>query len=267
MWLGRILLVIGALSLADSWPSSIGSNRKKQVSPNIIPSETMLPSSRRQILRHAVTALSIPSVFLPEKSHAACLQGDLRPVCIGIYKIPDEEIYPFFSTPEEFQKFWPDLTYVPRIEKPSSFESAISLLQTQRVLAEEIKQQVFRGNLEEAGIGVLGLIPQIANGCNRVLQDLAETKIRVSGGMVKGGDSETLPPVFQKLKNQVIDVNFYWSDCDSVIGQGLRGELGTVAVAQIRVLESLKDATNALDGFLATAALLSSKTPNKGGGE
>ena len=57
------------------------------------------------------------------------------------------------------------------------------LLQTQRTLASEIQQQVLKGNLEEAGIGVLGLLPQIGNGCNTVLQDLAETD---SKKLIKG---------------------------------------------------------------------------------
>jgi hypothetical protein len=268
MLLFLALLCTGALtvspveSLLNSCPEA--NRNRNNDHPRNIP--TALLCSRRKIFQQTAVAATaaLASVVSPNRANAACLQGDLRAICIGIYKIPDEEVYPFFSTPEEFQTLWPDLTYVPRIEKPKSLESAMALLEAQRAIAVgEITQQVFRGDLEEAGISVLGLIPLIANGCNRVLQDLAETKIRVSGGMVKGGDSDSLPPIFQNLENQVIDVNWYWNDCDLIIGQGLRGELGASAVTQIRVLTSLKDAIQALEEFLATAKTLQSNRLNR----
>ena len=264
----KLLLLMAVVGRrAESWSASDTTSSSSSSRDHTRPHSTIrkdnVVSSRRTVFRHtaaaALVAAATTASVSPKTANAACLQGDLRPVCIGIYKIPDEEIYPFFRTPEEFKTYWPDLAYVPRIEKPKSFESAMVLLQTQRTLASEIQQQVLlEGDLEEAGIGVLGLLPKIGNGCNAVLQDLAETNIRVSGGMVKGGDSETLSPVFRDLERQIMDVNYYWGDADLVIGQGLRGELGASStIVRIRVLQSLRDATRALDEFLATAKRLS----------
>ena len=63
----------------------------------------------------------------------------------------------------------------------------------------------------------------------------------------------------QKLANQIVEVNYCWSECDAVIGQGLGGELGGMAVAQITILKSLRNAINSLDDFLVSATILASE--------
>lgn len=48
-----------------------------------------------------------------------------------------------------------------------------------------------------------------------------------------------------------------WGECDVVIGQGLRGQLGVTTVAQLQILSSLKDAVLAYDDFLTNVKYLS----------
>lgn len=178
----------------------------------------------------------------------------------------DEAILPYVGTPEDLHKFAPDLTYVPPIEYPKSFEAAMAILQAQRSVADEIKQNVLAGKLEEAGVAVLGLIPQVTAGSRRVFADI-QAKIRTKG-LVSGStamvrkdpedDNETTVEelAIELAENQMNCLTGYWGDCDITIGQGIRGELGKVTVAQLTILDSLRDATCALDDYLVTAKTL-----------
>jgi hypothetical protein len=273
-WFFLVLLVIGTPTNVESWslPSPTSSSLKNN-SANINnpirddenTNENNKVSSRRQLFQQSAAAATAVIVASPSDANAACLQGDLRSVCIGIYKVPlDDNILPYISTPEQLHKFAPDLHYVPPIEYPKSFESAIAILQAQRAAADEIKQHVMAGKLEEAGIQVLGLIPQVNSGCRRVFSDL-EDMIRTKGivaGKPKTGipsESETTAEMMaiEMAEDQMNYVNGYWGDCDITIGQGIRGELGRLTVAQLTILASLRDATCALDDFLVTAVTLS----------
>ena len=145
----------------------------------------------------------------------------------------------------------------------------MAILRAQRSTADDIKQQVLAGKLEEAGIKVLDLIPQVTTSSRKVFSDL-ETKIRTRGIASNNinnnndvripTDSETTVEemAIEMAENQMNYVQGYWGDCDVTIGQGIRGELGMVTIAQLTILESLRDATCALDDYLVTAATLGS---------
>ena len=272
------LLLLLVVATVESWSPSPNSSRSSITknnnnsnsnnNNNNIEEIPQSPFTRRQIFQQAAAVTTLVASS-PSAAKAACLQGDLRPVCIGIYKVPlDDNILPYISTPEELHKFAPDLTYVPPIEYPKSFESAMATLRAQRTTADEIKQHVLAGKLEEAGIKVLSLLPQVAASSRRVFSDL-QAKIRTSGIPNKNNkvivdrvptDSETTVEemAIEMAENQMNCVNGYWGDCDITIGQGIRGELGVVTIAQLTILESLRDATCALDDYLVTAATLGS---------
>mmetsp|Transcript_16428 Transcript_16428/g.38031 ORF Transcript_16428/g.38031 Transcript_16428/m.38031 type:complete len:312 (-) Transcript_16428:556-1491(-) len=291
----RILFVVAAvavstLSPVESWSPSSKNHRSvvrdefartTEIRENVA-DDPASSSSRRRFFSRSAAAVAAALVSAPSDASAACLQGDTRPVCIGIYKVPlDENILPYISTPEQLHKFAPDLNYVPPIEYPTSFESAMSVLKTQRLAADEIRKHVMAGKLEEAGVGVLGLIPQVTSSCKRVFADL-ETTIRTRG-LVSGGKSGVVTAsassnddlsggvdvvdddevtvvealAIEMAEDQMNYVTGYWGDCDITIGQGIRGELGQLTVAQLAILSSLRDATCALDDFLVTAATLS----------
>jgi len=252
-----LLVIIGTLVTVESWsmfPNSRSNHENLLQEPS---------TTRRKLFQTTISAALV--VGAPSVANAACLQGDLRPVCIGIYKVPiDDNILPYVSTPEKLHEFAPDLKYVPPIEYPKSFESAMAILRAQRTAADEIKQHVFAGRLEEAGIKVLGLIPQVTTSSRRVFYDL-QAKIR-NKGIVAGNrvdriptDSETTVEemAIELAENQMNIVTGCWGDCDITIGQGIRGELGAVTVAQLTILESVRDASCALDDYLVTATTLS----------
>jgi len=259
-WFFQMLLVIGTLSRVESLSSSPKTNRNSNS-----PLQEDTVSSRRQLFQRSAAAAAVASASLfPSDANAACLQGDLRPVCIGFYKVPlDDNILPYISTPEQLNKFAPDLTYVPPIEYPKSFESAMSILKTQRALSDEIRQHVMAGKLEEAGVQVLGLLPQVSISCKRIVAEL-ETTIRTNGitgktnrAVASESEMTVESMAIEMAEDQSAYVNGYWGDCDITIGQGIRGELGVLTVAQLTILASLRDATGALDDFLVTASTLS----------
>lgn len=186
-----------------------------------------------------------------DSASAACLPGDLSKECIGVYKVPiDDNILPYIGTPEKLKQYAPDLKYIPPIKAPSSAKMALELLETQQLAAEDIKQVVMSGKLEEAGIKVLNLLPVIQSS-GKYLVDSIES------GLLKPNSSTIDDLKISKLRDNLDMAIGMWGECDIVIGQGLRGQLGVTTVAQLQILGSLKDAMIAYDDFLVNAKLLS----------
>eukprot|EP00980_Cylindrotheca_fusiformis_P020572 scaffold7641_cov115-Cylindrotheca_fusiformis.AAC.18 len=176
---------------------------------------------------------------------AACLPGDLSKECIGVYKVPmDANVLPYVGTPEDLKKFAPDLKYVPPIQAPDNFSAALDDLKSQRIAADDIQQVVSAGRLEEAGIKVLNLMPKVTS-AGRLVVDVIEGKLDPNTSKV---DEMKLT----RIRDQLDMVIGLWGECDVTIGQGLRGQMGVSAVAQLQVLSSLREATGALDDFLAS---------------
>jgi hypothetical protein len=183
--------------------------------------------------------------FWSTAAEAACLPGDLSKECIGVYKVPiDENILPYVGTPEALKKWAPDLKYVPPIQPPSSFSAALEMLETQRIAADDIQQVVLEGRLEEAGIKVLNLMPKVTSS-GKLIVFIIERGLDANKSPI---DELKLTRIQDQL-NMVIGL---WGECDVEIGQGLRGQMGNSAVAQLQILPSLREATAALDDFMAS---------------
>ena len=236
--------------------------------------------------------------------NAACLQGDLRKECIGVYKVPiDDAIKSYISTPEALTKFAPDLKFVDPIEysPPTSYNEAIAILKQQQYIANnEIKQYIAEGKLELAGQKVLYALPKITVS-GRYIKDELESRIRNNPSSTPSTSTSTSTSiessesssessessttlsessessessttsssssmsVIDELKIDRIEDQFnlmigYWGGIDIEIGQGLRGDLGVSAVAQLLILETLRDVTCALDDFLVTATVATTAT-------
>jgi hypothetical protein len=177
-----------------------------------------------------------------DNSNAACLPGDLAPSCIGVYKVPiDDNIKEMVSTRESLQKYAPGINYVPPIPSPTSFSSAYEAILTQRLAADDIVNVVSAGRLEEAGIKVLNLIPRLTvSGRVLVDNDTSETK----------STQESIQR--EKLQNLLETTEVAWKNVDILIGQGIRGDMGVSAVAQLHILSELREAILSLDEFVAS---------------
>jgi hypothetical protein len=141
------------------------------------------------------------------------------------------------------------LKYVPPIQAPKSFDIAMEILQTQRFAADDIVAVVSAGRLEEAGIKVLNLLPKVAS-AGQVVADVLQGEL--SSNTSKSATVEDMQSM--KLQQQLDMVLGYWGETDVTIGQGIRGDLGVSARAQLEILASLKDALAALDDFLFIAS-------------
>jgi hypothetical protein len=207
---------------------------------------------RRDILRSIGTfslglvSLDFADLLHPSDASAACLPGDLSPDCIGVYKVPiDENILPYTGTKSALKSSAPDIRFVPPVATPKSTKEALQWLQTQRLAADDIAQVVTSGRLEEAGIKVLNLLPKVTVASRALVEAKA-------GGIAKQGESETIRELRrQKLQSLNEQVYVLWNSVDIAIGQGIRGEMGAPVVAQLMVLDVLKDAIRSLDDLLA----------------
>jgi hypothetical protein len=199
------------------------------------------PVTRRHIVAAALGgATALVSVTTP--AIAACLPGDLSKECIGVYKVPmDDNIAGMVGTKEALEKNAPGLNYVPPIAIPKSFAEAMSVLETQRKAADDIRTVVSAGRLEEAGIQVLNLIPKVTAAGRVIAQSVT------SGSQLSEGAREVRN---LQLQSKLDDMVANFGQLDITIGQGLRGEMGVVTAAQLNILSDLKDALIAFDEFL-----------------
>jgi hypothetical protein len=179
-------------------------------------------------------------------ANAACLPGDLSPDCIGVYKVPiDEEIEPMVGTEEALAKYAPGLKYVPPIQSPSTAKDSIEILLAQRKAADDIRDVVLAGRLEEAGIKVLNLLPKVTSAGKVAL----EAKLDLT---TASRSSDAIKDLRRKqLQSRFNEVTVAFNNVDITIGQGIRGQMGSPAVAQLTILGELKEAIQAFDDFLA----------------
>jgi hypothetical protein len=228
------------------------------------------------------TATTMAVLLSTQPANAACLQGDLRPECIGVYKVPmDDRILPYVSTPEALRKFAPDLQWVAPIPPPQNVDMAWDLLEAQRLAANDIYHVVQQGRLEEAGIKILNLIPIVTTTCHMILEDALiqvaqsnaalrtrqqqqqQEELRTdnsSSSSSSNSDSALMTLVSNRLETQCALALGLWGETDIMVGQGIRGDLGVSAVAQLQLLTQLQEATAALDDFVA---LVTSVTPGR----
>ena len=73
-------------------------------------------------------------------------------------------------------------------------------------------------------------------------------------------DSALMTLASNRLEAQCALALGLWGETDIMVGQGIRGDLGVSAVAQLQLLTQLEEATAALDDFVA---LVTSVTPGR----
>ena len=168
------------------------------------------------------------------------MAGDDSPECIGVYKLPENSV-----SEEDMKRFAPEIKVVAPLKAPKTTVEALDLLETQRLAANDIMSVVQAGRLEEAGIKLLNSIPKVVLSAKCILEE-AKEQLRVpdSQGEVRALRELQLDESFQVLEAS-------WKSADVTIGQGLRGDLGVSAVAQIRIISDLRDAIASLDDFMA----------------
>lgn len=191
---------------------------------------------RRHWLRFAITAsigwTALSGNDLP--SNAACLSGDTRESCIGTYKLPlDDQVASFIDTPEHLEKFAPDLKWVPPVEYPKDFQMARKELLELQTQVSNLKDVVLQGELVSAGTSLLSMVPRIT----------------VAGRVAVNSMKNTPKKDEFSMKVYRAEVAHYellmaLGSCDIIIGQGIRGDTGSITMTQIQVIKDLTDAND-----------------------
>ncbi len=170
---------------------------------------------RRQLLWEFITAAPLAA----SPAHAVCTWGELSEDCIGVYKMPANSA--------------PALMDV---------STARSSLMEQRQRIDSIKSNILSGNLVQGGLELLKVVPKIDKAAKSLIF------------MDYGGSSAVSGLIIQRMEAQLEEINGLLGQADVSIGQGMRGETGSVTMAQLTIIRDLQDAQNLLDDFLASAS-------------
>lgn len=197
--------------------------------------------TRRTTLETAATIL-VTALTIPSPSNAACLMGDTSTDCIGVYKMPmDDNALKYVETPETLKQFAPDVRWVPPVQYPKSYKEAKSELESLQRRCVALSDEILKGDLTSVGVEILGIIPRLIVDGRVVISSLENAKttngIDLSMKAYRAESSHT------ELVNKL-------GQCDILIGQSLRGELGAPAPAQLLILGELKEANELFDEFM-----------------
>lgn len=185
---------------------------------------------RRQWMKSAMTAVcSAAIVSKPESSDAACLAGDVSPDCIGVYKLPlDDSVSKYIDTPEHLATNAPDLNWVPIPEYPKNYKCAKEELMQLQSKLKSITPLIQKGDLTSAGVEILAIAPRVTL-TGRVIVQTLQNKQEFSMKAMRA-------------ENAHDELCSALGSCDIVIGQALNGRLGSITMAQIQILEDIRDA-------------------------
>lgn len=206
----------------------------------------------------------------PVVARGACLSGDVRAECIGVYKLPiDAAESSYFDTPERSRRYAPDLHYVPPTPYPKTYDIALNQLRDGRRRLDDVVDLVAGGDIEGCGLAMLEALPKVGTAGIVVLRafDIASNEERNMAmkrvgtrGIVVGTNNDDNPsstPRATALEMKAIRIRYAldevlgcMGETDVLVGQGLRGELGVSAVAQIQILSSLSDCRREYDDLL-----------------
>lgn len=204
---------------------------------NSIKSPSRINISRRKAIGGLISGLTLASMN-PDPSEGACLAGDTSVDCIGVYKVPlDDAVSSYISTPEQLAKYAPDLKYVPPVQYPKNYQVAKDELVDLQMRVENASKQILKGELTDAGVELLALIPRITV-CGRVVIQALENS---------GKDFSMKVLRCEEAHTELVCA---LSSCDIMIGMALAGRMGAITVAQIQILEDMKDAESQFKAFI-----------------
>ena len=206
-------------------------------------------TSRRRVVISSFFFLSSYAA-IPKPSSAACLQGDTSIDCIGFYKVPlDDAILPFIQTPEKLAEFAPGIRWVPPIDYPPTYEAARTELISLKARVAALDDMVLKGNLTEAGVHLLGILPRVTVS-GRVL--VAGLEGSLGKKRPEGTDIDLRK---LRIENGVLELSSKLNTVDVLIGQALRGDLGSLTAGQIQILAELQEANSLYDEVLRAIPL------------
>jgi len=231
-------------------------------------------SQRRTFVQTMSKSLLGPMLLLTkaESARAACLSGDIRAECIGIYKLPIDALEsPYIDTPEKLKVYAPDLQWVPPQPIPSTYANALDQLREQRRQLDAAQELIANGDMEKAGLVLLGIIPKVTVAGSVILKAFSgesnkERNLAMkrrnkkdkdeNGGIDNDGNPSSTPKATAlemkayRIEYALNELLGYLGETDVLIGQGLRGDLGVSAPAQIEILSNFPFCRKEFDNLI-----------------
>ena len=242
---------------ANAFVLSIGAPSRYTATSELSMTAPENGSDRRSFLGKAASGIiqSVGSVSATaatiSTANAACLPGDQSPDCIGIYKVPiDDRIGDYVGTPEKLKTYAPDMRWVPMPTYPKTYTDAMSSLKHGRERCAELPELVRTGKLEKAGVEILGVTPNVTVAGTVVLKELPGSETYSGDGAASDKVSKEMSLRGYRAEVALSELEIALGQCDIILGQGMRGELGAPAPAQLQVLEAVKAINEAYDEVL-----------------
>jgi len=232
--------------------SHIGNLKSKKLDEDFT-QNYQVNSSRKVFLRFltqsivGLTVASVPNSPIQMNNNvanAACLSGDTSTDCIGFYKVPmDDAVLPYIATPEKLEKFAPGIRWVPPVPIPKNYRDAVNEIRILQKEVENLRNIVLKGNLEEAGVNILGIVPKITVAGRVVIAALYSAGFTIETKSEDGNQRKSdVSMRAYRVENAFQNVQCKLGECDIMIGQGMRGEMGSLTAAQIGILETIDEA-------------------------
>ena len=211
---------------------------------------TKKSQSRRSFMICA--SLLVPmSQLNTNQANAACLPGDIREDCIGVYKLPmDDAAKSYVETPEKLQKYAPDLKWVEPIQFPSSYQNAINQLKEQRQNFDVVQESVAKGDIKQGGLLLLDIVPKVTAAGRYIVKYFSSAANSERNKDFESEEAKTLDMKSYRIEYALNECLGYLGESDVLIGQALRGELGVSAPAQLAILDQFRDTRKEFDELL-----------------
>ncbi|KAL7525559.1 hypothetical protein ACHAXR_001058 [Thalassiosira sp. AJA248-18] len=219
--------------------------------------------SRRLVLSKYFLSSMLLVTTNAKSARAACLSGDIRAECIGVYKV-DASHSSYAETPEKLKLYAPDLQWVPPVEYPPNYGDALNQLKEQRQQLDIAQEIVAKGDIEKSGLELLAIIVKVNAAGTVIIKSFRNASNEERNAAMKrnnptpgndGNPSSTTKAITLEMKTDRIENTFnellaLLGETDVMIGQALRGELGVSAPAQIQILSNISDCKKEFDNLI-----------------
>jgi len=118
------------------------------------------------------------------------------------------------------------------------------------LLKTDVRDEVLAGRLERAGVALLRLAPEAVSAARTIVAIAARQQQQSSPS---SSSSSVQLLASSKLASLLEAVEQRLGSVDVAIGQGMRGQMGVSAAAQLQVLQELDEVQAALDDFVEYA--------------
>lgn len=153
---------------------------------------------------------------------------------------------------------------VPPIEYPATYSAAILQIKQQKTQLDAAKEYLLKGDLNQCGLILLDVVPKLSSSGKVILKAFNDSlnkernlqmkkqkgKNNINDAIKESENATSINMKSYRFEYTMNELLGYLGETDVLLGQGLRGELGVSAPAQIQILQSLGEAEREFDEML-----------------